>query len=505
MTMFTEVRATNFKSWARVRPWPGQDRRASVVQSEGTAIEEESSGLSLAPVTGLFGTNSSGKTSLLQILLLLKQTVESADRTQPLDVGDDRSLVRLGTFADVLYRHDLSEFVHLGVSWETPDDIEIIDPNTEASLLFSAREFAFDTSLRQRKSGIEVDEFQYRAGSNTVALSRRSASKPEYQLTATVKGDSGYLKRMVGRKWPIPRPVKCYGFPDQVNAYFQNAGFVSDLELGFEQQLGRTYYLGPLREVPKRDYTWTGARPRDVGHAGAGAVPALLAAQLSGKKTNYRRRRANGKRSKLITVEQHVAEWLQELGLVHSFRVAPLQDGANIYRVHVQRSEGSPEVLLTDIGFGVSQVLPVLVLLAYVPEGSTVVLEQPEIHLHPAVQAGLADVVLEAALVRRVQVIIESHSEHLLRRIQLRVAEEQLEGGTAVTSKDVVLWFVDQTGSESRATDLRLNLFGEIVNWPENFFGDPLGEAARFAKAALRRRQSAPESTVARPARRMSG
>jgi predicted ATPase len=119
-----------------------------------------------------------------------------------------------------------------------------------------------------------------------------------------------------------------------------------------------------------------------------------------------------------------------------------------------------------------------------------VILEQPELHLHPAVQARLADVILEAALVRNVQVIVESHSEHLLRRIQLRVAEERLENGTQVAADDVRLWFIDQPGRVSVARDLQLNGFGEIANWPDNFFGDPFGETARIAQAGLRRRRN---------------
>ena len=69
------------------------------------------------------------------------------------------------------------------------------------------------------------------------------------------------------------------------------------------------------------------------------------------------------------------------------------------------------------MGIGVSQVLPVLVLCYYVPEGSTIILEQPELHLHPSVQAGLADVFIDVIKHRNVQILLESHSEHLLRRL----------------------------------------------------------------------------------------
>ena len=153
--------------------------------------------------------------------------------------------------------------------------------------------------------------------------------------------------------------------------------------------------------------------------------------------------------------------------------------------VLVQRSKNSAPVLLTDVGFGVSQILPVLVLLAYVDEGSTVLLEQPEIHLHPAVQADLADVIVEVATGRNVQVIIESHSEHLLKRLQLRVAEQRVD------SSDIALYFCDNDGAASTIDQLEMNVLGEIVNWPKDFFGDPMGETAAMVAAGLRRRLAA--------------
>jgi predicted ATPase len=266
-----------------------------------------------------------------------------------------------------------------------------------------------------------------------------------------------------------------------VNAYFQNAGFVGELELEFEQQLGRTYYLGPLRSNPRRQYSWAGSQPRDVGDSGQQAVEALLASELRGK-PNHRKVNSLGHALKKISVEEHVAQWLKELDLISSFSVEALAKGAEVFQVLVQRTAAAPSVLLTDIGFGVSQILPVLVLLAYVPTGSTVILEQPEIHLHPAVQAGLADVLIEAATIRNVQVIVESHSEHLLRRLQRRVAEG------IVRPEEFSLYFCDLRKGESIAERLDLNIFGAIENWPAGFFGDPFTETAVIAREGLRRR-----------------
>jgi hypothetical protein len=310
---------------------------------------------------------------------------------------------------------------------------------------------------------------------------KRMAKKSDYELLATIGGNTNYLTRERGRAWPLPAPLKCYGFPDQIFAYFKNASFVSVLELELEQQLGRMYYLGPLRVHPDRQYTWGGTEPRDVGDNGVHSIAAILASRLRGK-TNFRKLNSLGRPNKKITVEEHVAAWLKELGLVSEFSVEQIAKDADLYRVFVRRSEKSSKVLLTDVGFGVSQILPVLVLLAYVPSGSTVLLEQPEIHLHPAVQARLADVIIEVATTRKVQVIVESHSEHFLRRLQRRVSED------AISASDIALYFCDASSGESKVQNLNINLLGEIENWPNDFFGDPFGETAAIRKSILKRK-----------------
>ena len=92
---------------------------------------------------------------------------------------------------------------------------------------------------------------------------------------------------------------------------------------------------------------------------------------------------------------------------------------------------------------------------------------------------------LNVAEVRNIQIVVESHSEHLMRRLQRRVAEDE------VSSEDVKLYFVSTDKGRARANDLALNEWGEIENWPHNFFGDELGEIAAIAEASLRRRMEA--------------
>lgn len=432
----------------------------------------------LAPLTALFGSNSSGKTSVLQMLLLLKQTAESPDRTQVLNLGDDRSLVDLGTFQDVLFRHDLAGAMQVSMAWNLPRNLEIADPARKSGVLFKDDHIAFSTDIEWQANGEPglgrpvVTEMKYGFSGETFGMTQVSGKKLEYNLKSGFK-----FVRAQGRPWKLPPPAKCYGFPDQVRAYYQNAGFLSDFELQFEELFTRLFYLGPLREYPKRQYAWAGAQPADMGRRGERVVDALLASRESGVRIS------RGKGKKRQTVEERVAEWLKELGLIHSFQVRPITQGGRLFQVWVRRDPKAAEVLITDVGFGVSQILPVITLCYYAPEGSTLLLEQPEIHLHPKVQAGLADVLVDAMKTRGIQIILESHSEHLLRRLQRRVAEE------TVAPEDAALYFCFTDKGESHLTPLDLDLFGTIQNWPEDFFGDEFGEIAAMSQAVLERKK----------------
>ena len=269
-----------------------------------------------------------------------------------------------------------------------------------------------------------------------------------------------------------------------MRSYYQNAGFLVDFELAYENLMDSLYYLGPLREYPRREYHWGGSSPDDVGQRGERTVDAMLAATRD-KWT--RRLQPAGRGIRKIPFQKIIAHWLNELGLIRDFRLEEIAEGTNLYRAMVKTSPWGVPTALPDVGFGVSQVLPALVLLYYVPEGSTVLMEQPEIHLHPAVQSGLADVMLNVAAVRNVQIIVESHSEHLMRRLQRRVAEQKMSSG------DVKLYFVSSSRGKAQVSDLLLNEWGEIENWPENFFGDEMGEIAAISEASLKRRAAQSE------------
>lgn len=456
--MLTQLRIQNFKSWG------------------------DTHDLRLAPITVFFGTNSSGKSSIGQLLLMLKQTSESTDRTRVLHTGDQQTPVELGDFASLIHHHDVTRDLAFELSWTQPDSIVIDDPKDDA-VHHQGNALQFRANIAQppnRPGQLRVQRMSYRLLNDT-APPFEAGMQPDprrgtrYKLTF----DGFTPVRNRGRSWDLPAPARFYGFPDEAVAYYQNTEFLPDLSLALERVLGSISYLGPLRVNPERVYTWTGGTPEDVGWAGEQTVEAILAA--TGRLYNYR------PKLRTRSLQQVLAEAMQELGLIYSFEVAAIAKGRPEREVRIQIQRGSDEVLITDVGFGISQVLPVLVQSYYAPRHSTILLEQPELHLHPSVQKGLADFFITAAFAREdgaprnTQFLIESHSEHFLRRLQRRIAEERL------SPADVSLYFCETTRTGSVIRELEVDLFGDIRDWPRDFFGDPVDDIAGQAEARLKR------------------
>ncbi len=449
--MLKSLKLENFKSW------PSAD-------------------LECGRITGLFGTNSSGKTSLIQFLLLLKQTKDATNRRISLDLNGP--YVNLGVFRDLIHRHAEDQALPWSLSIELEENLALVDPSGKRTATIArSRELEIESEVQFTGKSVVSTRLAYRVGDMTFSLKPRGASEREFELDA--QGGEFRFVRTQGRPWQLPGPMKSYAFPDQARTYFQNASFLADLEAAYEEQMDRTFYLGPLREYPQRDYLWARSRPQDVGLRGEKAIDAILAATAADERRNLR------PKTRLRPFQDMIAYWLREMGLIHDFRVEEIAKDSNRWQARIKISKGGAEAYLTDVGFGVSQVLPVVTLLQYVPEGSTVILEQPEIHLHPLAQANLADVIINAAMHRRVQVILESHSEHLLLRLQRRVAEE------AVSADEIKLYFCDAREGASKLRPLDLDLFGQITNWPQSFMGDAFGETVAAEKARLERMKKA--------------
>jgi predicted ATPase len=450
--MITHLHFTNFKSWASID-------------------------LPLGRITGIFGRNSSGKTSILQYLLMLKQTKEATDPTSP--VALNGSYVELGTLRDAIHNHDVTLAMESRIEFKLGHFLELRNSRPSSKkheVIARSDEFRLDSVIRLNEHGLYSERISYTIDDVGFHLNPIPQKSAEFELTAVLpnsrRGQFSFT-RTQGRKWTLPGPVKSYAFPDQARTYFQNSAFLSFLEAAYEEEVDKIHYLGPLRHYPQRDYLWAGARPNNVGQRGERAIDAILWDTEAREFRNLRRK------SRRKPFQEIIAYWLREMGLLADFRMHEIASGSNRWQAKVRTPSSSKEVFLVDVGFGVSQVLPVITLLQFVPEGSTVILEQPEIHLHPAAQSKLADVIIQAAMHRNVQVILESHSEHLLLRIQRRIAEKRL------ASRDVRLYFCDVDASGSILVPIQLDLLGRILNWPSEFFGDVLEETILAERARL--------------------
>lgn len=435
----------------------------------------------MAPITLFFGANSSGKSSIGHFLMMLKQTVESPDRKAVFYPGGRNSPVQLGSFKEMVFHRDPKNKIAFEYQWTLPEEFKIKDPLRDQ--IFSGKKLSFSAEtglVGDDQQAPTLIQLKYELLDKTdpilsIAMEHKSQAMFEYKVEAT----NYMLKRRQGRAWSPGAPVRFYGFPDEVVAYHQNADFVQELNLRHEKLFGSLCYLGPLRTRAERLYSWTGIAPESVGYAGENTVGAILAAR--NRKINL------GRKQRTRPFEGIIALKLKEMGLIEEFRVNPISKQRREYEVKI-RTKGSPDgVDLPDVGFGISQVLPVLVQCFYAPAGSIIIMEQPEIHLHPSAQSALADVMIDAINAREngkdrnVQLIIETHSEHFLRRLQRRIAEDVLP------QERVSAYFANITKMPAILEPLQIDELGNIRNWPENFFGDEMGDITEQAKAATKK------------------
>ena len=454
--MLRRLRIQNFKGW------------------------QDTGHLDLAPISLFFGTNSSGKSSIGQLLMMLKQTAESSDRKAVLSPGGKNSAVQLGSFQSMVFGRDVSKNIGFEYQWDCLPKLQIKDPITNKK--FEGDQLYFEGSVAMGENQPFLDRFKYQLEKDShtelvIGLEHDSSSFGEYSISS-----EGYqLKRTQGRAWKLRNPVRFYGFPAEMISYHQNAEFVQGINLEHEKLFNSIYYLGPLRTKAERLYVWSGQAPESTGFSGENTIAAIL----SGRDRKIGLLKSRKKRAKNHPLEAIIASKLKEMGLIDGFDIKAISEQRQEYEVRIRTKGSDHEVDLPDVGFGISQVLPVLVQIFYAPANSIIIIEQPEIHLHPRAQAALADVMIEAIKAkeggkpRNIQLIIETHSEHFLRRLQRRIAED------VIPQEMVAAWFADTTKMPARLAPLEIDDYGNIRNWPKDFFGDEMGDIAGQAKAAM--------------------
>lgn len=402
--------------------------------------------LEIRPITILAGANSSGKSSVMQPLLLLKQTLASPSDPGVLEIAGPN--VQFTNYEQMFYKcpgkGKSAKTITVGFSAGSASKPDRLD------LTYGLVE----NGLRLEKQEIEMRPGQ----KDVIRMSLSPGRLTEDEVTA-LPAEALETWKLLGK----PQRAQFYfkaqvsrGFMDLVMAREHGPGLgitamSSGVDRAIRQSLLNVIHIPGLRGNPARDYPMRKTKgPRFDGH-----FQDYVAGIVAGWKGDDKLAR--------------LSDALHDLGLTWKVVARPL-DATRVEivvgRLRNSRQGGANDMVnIADVGFGVSQILPALVALETAIPGQLIHLEQPEIHLHPKAQWNLAKLLGNAATSKK-RLIVETHSSILIRGIQTLVAKGELD------PKLVKLhWFTrdDETGATKvSSSDLDENgAFG--ADWPEDF------------------------------------
>jgi hypothetical protein len=416
--------------------------------------------IELRPLTVLAGANSSGKSSVMQPLLLLKQTLDA--------VYDPGPLLLDGP--NVRFSEALQMFAHLSGATHV----------TEMAMGIEVDGIGAVTNVYRRPGGrgLGLEATSYDVDGQRFSLHE---GMDEEALTAAVIGSGGTtIANMPSGQlglfdWELRvERIRCF-LGLRYRSLESQPSLFSDMalhSLPFERPIREVIHVPGLRGNPLRTYKTTA-----IGDVFQGTFENYVASMI------HHWIKGDDDRAKTI------GEVLASLGLawnVTASEVGDTQVEIQVGRLpHGRRGGSRDTVSIADVGFGLSQTLPVVVALLAARSQQLVYIEQPEIHLHPRAQFAMAKVLADAAK-RGVRVVAETHSSLLLLGIQAAVAEGYIH-------PDLVKlhWFKRDDAGVTHVTGADLDENGAFGEWPEDFGMVELEAESRYldlveAKRALR-------------------
>lgn len=393
--------------------------------------------LDFRPLTVLSGANSSGKSSFMQPLLLLKQTMEAA--------YDPGALLINGPHAKFT---TTQQFLSESSGAKRSDELRIGFRNVRSDVTLEfARKENKPIELREQRTTLRNDEFSLKLGGRYQSL--KDLPKP---LKANLSGM--FPSSFLDANYEVVRE-RCFLAlaltlkSGQVYTFPASHSLVGD----FPRVLQSMIHLPGLRGNPERTYAISA-----VGATYAGPFQSYAASIIDGW--------CEQSSPSLATLNHY----LQDLHLASGIVTRKVDETQVELRVNRVAGHNSSFVSIADVGMAVSQVLPVLVALATAKKGQLVFIEQPELHLHPRAQVDLARI-LCAAVERGINLVLETHSSLLLLGIQTCIAEG------VVDAKNVALhWFRRDEEGATCVESADLDQEGSFGDWPEDF-GDVSLEA----------------------------
>lgn len=385
------------------------------------------------PLTMLTGINSSGKTSLVQSLLLLKQTLESESKEALILDG---KYISASSVHELVYGKDETDYFAFAIELDNTD-LQKLSVYDEKRITYIKYKVNFHVN-----SGVFVRSVDANMVINKVALG--------FSLVLDESINDGRKYKITPKKLAVKHGDSMVDFSKPFNVAFSNffPQFASRLDKNGDLTISmpfmdeamklvsayfaNIYYVGPLRVKPEPIISYANGNFKNVGGDGL-----------------YTRFVLHNRKDDMVNAKENLLQaanrWIcKELELAES--IETIMDGTSSYRV-VLRNKGI-DVDLCHVGLGVSQVLPIIVQGLLVPEGGTLIVDSPEVHMHPSVQADLIDFFIELAKNGR-KVVFETHSDHMITRLRRRIAE-------GLNPYIVNLCFV--TGTESGSTYASLGI-----------------------------------------------
>ena len=461
-------------------------RSLSLKNFKGFETLEE---LEFKPITILCGVNSSGKSSILKSILLIKQTMES----QQLDTKllFNGKMVKLGAFENIIHNHDIRNEMRFTLTYSFRDlanalkgtrvkaiikDFFNIDlnKNTDSKIkyLFAYKKFDDEIFLSELTlEGNNVFLSMENTRNNKYVLNCKNILNA-YRSNSRINIQNKTVEVIQGNAL-IPNIIISLKEIETKNDFTNRRSI--DMMLHYsnvvlDYLLTGISYIGPLRKEPARRYIYED-EISSIGIWGENTAFIYAKEKNDAIKAffyNEHKNQFDKAEYKFCTA---LNKWLKLMNIIDFNN----NQRNEIIRLNVKSNSGV-KVDISDVGFGVSQVLPILVEGLRIEEGKTLLLEQPEIHLHPKLQMQLTDFFIAMALNNR-NTIIETHSEHVINRLVRRSLENE------DIAKLITIYFIDEN---SNIELIKIDKTKGIINWPKNFFDQAAEEQREILKLVLK-------------------
>jgi len=387
----------------------------------------------------------------------------------------------------VTAQEDEDYFYYVTRSTNSEAVLELITQETKDIILRTLKEFAKEyyyieknakdsASNKKMIEGISILEQDFTIENLLKCYKIPLASKRRILIQKLFESyDSIYTSIRLNR--PVENRVTYYPLPE-----------ISELAVDYIREFFSHFvkYLGPLRDEPKPIYSLAGTTDyKDIGFRGEHTAAVLdvnrntKVEYIPSKQLEFSNNTTSPTADTLLNA---VLDWLNYMGVASDIKT--FDKGKLGHELKVATAGSYSLHDLTQVGVGVSQVLPILVQSLLAEKGSTLIFEQPELHLHPRVQTRLADFFITMTMLKK-QCIVETHSEYLINRLRYQAAASE---GDKI-SKNVLMYFVEKQEGESNYRPVKLNKFGVLEEWPKGFFDENEENARAIIKAAMEKRK----------------